>query len=67
MKKTLIGARGQLDSSQMICSSLEEQLISKDNYYASREKNMHEEHRCELSKGNIINCGSYFGRNAGGF
>lgn len=49
--KQLVDTKTQLDRSHNQCTNLETQLLVKDDFYASREKDMHDLHQSELLKG----------------
>lgn len=50
-QKLLSETKNLLDDARLACGHLEEKLLEKDEYYAKREKDLQELHRCEMSKG----------------
>lgn len=52
--KELLEARTSLDEVKLSCSSLEEKLADREEYFNKRESELQELHRCEIAKGKTL-------------
>lgn len=53
--KELLETRNSLDEVKLSCSSLEEKLVDREEYFNKRESELQELHRCEIAKGTVLN------------
>lgn len=52
--KELLETRTSLDEVKLSCSTLEEKLADREEYFNKRESELQELHRCEIAKGNRL-------------
>lgn len=52
--KVLMDTKVQLESARLNCTTLENQLAEKDEYYTNREQEIQEHYKSEIKKGKNV-------------